>query len=109
MKIWSDLRRRNVLRMGALYIIAAWLIVQVVDVLSGLVELPGWVGPFLLAVLAVGFPIALTLSWFFEITDSGITRDEGLGSADADAGLAGRRLDFIIIAMLAATSPSRSY
>ena len=100
MKIWSDLRRRNVLRMGALYIIAAWLIVQVVDVLSGLVELPGWVGPFLLAVLAVGFPIALTLSWFFEITDSGITRDEGLGSADADAGLAGRRLDFIIIAML---------
>ena len=102
MKIWSELRRRNVLRMGALYAIAAWLIVQVVDVLSGLVELPDWIGPLVVAMLAVGFPIALALAWFFEITDSGIARDEGPGITGADRGLAGRRLDFIIIAMLAA-------
>jgi TolB-like protein/Tfp pilus assembly protein PilF len=100
MKIWSELRRRNVLRMGALYVVAAWLVVQVVDVLSGLVPVPGWVGPLVLAMLAVGLPIALALAWFFEITDSGIARDHGEASAVTDLG--GRRLDFVIIAILAA-------
>ena len=102
MKIWSELRRRNVLRMGALYVIAAWLIVQVVDVLSGLIELPAWIGPVVIAMLAVGLPIALALAWFFEITGSGITRDEGQEVSDADGKLADRRLDFIIISILAA-------
>lgn len=102
MKIWFELRRRNVLRMGALYVIAAWLIVQVVDVLSGLVDVPDWIGPLVLAMLAIGLPIALALAWFFEITDAGITRDEGQATSKPDDGFAGRRLDFIIIAMLAA-------
>lgn len=100
MKILFELRRRNVLRMGALYVVAAWLIVQVVDVLAGLLELPEWLGPLVLAMLGIGLPIALALAWFFEITDSGITRDTG--STAAGHGLAGRRLDFIIIAMLTA-------
>jgi TolB-like protein/Tfp pilus assembly protein PilF len=100
MKIWSELRRRNVLRMGALYVVAAWLVVQVVDVLAGLVPMPDWLGPAVLAMLAVGLPIALALAWFFEITDSGIARDHGEASAATD--LTGRRLDFVIIAILAA-------
>lgn len=100
MKIWSELQRRNVLRMGALYVVAAWLIVQVIDVVSGLVEFPDWIGPLVLAALAIGFPIALALAWFFEITDSGISLDAGTAKASAGDGLAGRRLDFIIIAML---------
>jgi TolB-like protein/Tfp pilus assembly protein PilF len=100
MKIWSELRRRNVLRMGALYVVAAWLVVQVVDVLAGLVPMPDWLGPAVLTMLAVGLPIALALAWFFEITDSGIARDHGEASAATD--LTGRRLDFVIIAILAA-------
>ena len=86
--------------MGALYIVAAWLVVQVVDVLSGLIRLPDWVGPLVLAMLVVGLPIALALAWFFEITDSGITRDHGEVNTTTDLG--DRRLDFVIIAILAA-------
>ena len=101
MKIWSELRRRNVLRMGALYLVAAWLILQVTEVLSGLIEMPDWVGPLVLAMLAIGLPIALVFSWFFEVTESGISRDPGAASGSNTA-LAGRRLNFVIISMLAA-------
>ena len=102
MTIWSELRRRNVLRMAALYLVAAWLILQVTEVLSGLLDLPDWVGPLVLATLAIGLPIALALAWFFEVTDSGITRDPGRDVAGKDTALSGRKLDFVIIAMLAA-------
>ncbi|MEL7450277.1 MAG: tetratricopeptide repeat protein [Pseudomonadota bacterium] len=100
MSLWSELRRRNVLRMAALYLVAAWLILQVTEVLTGLLAVPDWVGPVVLATLAIGLPIALVLAWFFEITDSGITRDPGAGGPDA--ALSGRRLDFVIIAVLVA-------
>ena len=60
----SELRRRNVLRMAVLYGVAAWLIVQVADVLIDLANLPDKIGPVVLGLLAVGFPIALIFSWF---------------------------------------------
>jgi len=100
-KFWSELRRRNVLRMAALYLVSAWLILQVTEVVSGLVELPDWLGPLVLAMLAIGLPIALVLAWFFEITTSGITRDQG-SAAGTGTTLAGRRLNFVIMSMLAA-------
>ena len=56
MGLLSELRRRNVLRMVVLYLVAAWLIMQVAEVLMSLVGLPLWSGQAILAVLAVGFP-----------------------------------------------------
>jgi TolB-like protein/cytochrome c-type biogenesis protein CcmH/NrfG len=102
MKFWSELRRRNVLRMAALYLVTAWLILQVTEVLSGLIDLPDWLGPLVLAMLVTGFPIALIISWFFEITGSGIARDSSDVTDASASGLSGRRLDFIIISMLVA-------
>ncbi len=64
MGLISELRRRNVLRMTALYLVAAWLIMQVAEVVIGLANLPDWIGPTILGLLAVGFPIALIFSWF---------------------------------------------
>jgi adenylate cyclase len=58
----SELRRRNVLRMAVLYGVAAWLIVQVADVLIDLANLPDKIGPVVLGLLAVSFPIALIFS-----------------------------------------------
>jgi TolB-like protein/Flp pilus assembly protein TadD len=102
MKFWSELRRRNVLRMAALYLVTAWLILQVTEVLSGLIDLPDWIGPLVLAMLVTGLPIALIISWFFEITGSGIARESGDATNAAAGGLSGRRLDFMIISMLVA-------
>ncbi len=102
MGIVSELRRRNVFRMAVLYVVAAWLIMQVAEVLKDLANLPDWIGPVILALLAIGFPIALILSWFYELTPEGISLDEDVDRVDAVTQIAGRRVDFIIIAMLCA-------
>ncbi len=68
MSLVSELRRRNVFRMAVLYAVTAWLIMQAAEVIIGLAHLPDWIGPTILGLLAVGFPIALIFSWFYELT-----------------------------------------
>ncbi len=102
MGLFSELRRRNVLRMAALYIVAAWLIMQVVEVVSGLATLPEWIGPATLGILAVGFPIALVLAWFYELTPEGISLDKDVAADESIRHLTGRRIDFVVIALLSA-------
>ena len=102
MGLVSELRRRNVLRMAALYAVAAWLIMQVAEVLESLVGLPAWAGSTILIVLAVGFPIALAFSWFYELTPGGVRLEKDIDPAESITHVTGRRLDFIVIALLAA-------
>jgi len=102
MRLVSELRRRNVLRMAALYVVAAWLIVQVAGVLIDLAKLPDWIGTTTLWMLIIGFPIALIFSWFYEITPEGIGLEK---DADPDVALthvSDRRLDFLVISLLCA-------
>lgn len=102
MKLISELRRRNVFRMAMLYVLAAWLIMQVAEVMMALGNLPDWVGPAILAVLAVGFPIALVFSWFYELTPEGIALDKDVEQDASIRHITGRRIDFIVIALLSA-------
>lgn len=60
--------------MAVAYIIGAWLLMQVGDTLVGLLELPGWTGRALVIALALGLPVALALSWMFDITPQGIEK-----------------------------------
>jgi TolB-like protein len=102
MTLFSELRRRNVLRMAALYLVTAWLVMQVAEVLMGLAALPEWMGRAVLGVLAIGLPIALVLSWFYEVTPGGVKRDSGVDEGGTIGEVAGRRVDFVIISVLAA-------
>jgi len=102
MGLISELRRRNVFRMAVLYAVAAWLIVQVADVLIGLAKLPDWIGTSTLILLAVGFPIALIFSWFYEITREGISLEKDISPGESITHATGRRLDFIVISLLCA-------
>jgi TolB-like protein len=102
MSLFAELRRRNVFRMAVLYVVAAWLIMQVAEVVIGLAELPGWIGQLVLLVLAIGFPIALVFSWFYELTPEGISLEKDIDPAESITRVTGRRLDFIVIALLVA-------
>jgi TolB-like protein len=102
MALFSELKRRNVLRMAVLYVVAAWLVMQVAEVLTGLVNLPDWLGPTLLVLLAIGFPIALIFSWFFEITPEGLSLEKDLAVGQSITRATGRRMDFVVIAVLSA-------
>ena len=102
MRLVSELKRRNVLRMAVLYAVAAWLIVQVAEVLIDLAKLPDWIGTTTLWLLAVGFPIALIFSWFYELTSEGISLEKGVKPGESTTQVTGRRMDFIVISLLCA-------
>jgi TolB-like protein/Flp pilus assembly protein TadD len=102
MGLVSELRRRNVLRMAVLYAVAAWLIMQVAEVMMSLVGFPAWAGRATFAVLAVGFPIALIFSWFYELTPEGISLEKDVDRSESITHVTGRRLDFIVISLLCA-------
>ena len=95
MGLVSELKRRDVFRMAALYVVAAWLIMQVAEVVIGLASLPGWIGKAILASLVVGFPIALVLSWIYELTPKGIILEKGGDSGRLTSKVAGRHVDFL--------------
>jgi TolB-like protein len=102
MRLVSELRRRNVLRMAVLYVIAAWLIMQVAEVIIGLANLPDWIGLTILGLLAIGFPIAITFSWFYELTPEGMKLEKDIDQAESITHVTGRRLDFLVISLLCA-------
>jgi len=92
MGLISELRHRNVLRMAVLYAFGAWLVMQVVEAMMAVVGLPAWAGRATFALLAVGFPITLILSWFYEITPEGISLEKNVDRAESITHVTGRRL-----------------
>jgi len=78
----KELKRRNVFKVGIAYIVLAWLILQVADVLLNNLQAPAWVFQVLLFFLVVGFPIAILLAWAFELTPEGLRRESGAERED---------------------------
>jgi TolB-like protein len=100
MSFIRELKRRNVFRVGIAYVVVAWLILQLSDVLISMLDLPGWIGRGVIFVLLVGFPLAIILAWAFELTPDGIKRDRDVDRGDTRATVIGRKLDFVIIGAL---------
>ena len=64
----KELRRRNVFRTGVAYVVVAWLLVQVADILLDTFAAPAWAMRVIVIAFAVGFPVVLVLAWIYEIT-----------------------------------------
>jgi TolB-like protein/Flp pilus assembly protein TadD len=73
--VWEELKRRKVVRVGMIYAVVAWLVLQVADVVLNNITAPGWVFQTILLVLIIGFPIAIVLAWALELTPEGIKKD----------------------------------
>ena len=89
--LFQELRRRNVIRVAAAYLIGAWLLLQVTEVLTGLMELPGGLGKAVVVFLAIGFPVALAFAWVFELTPEGIKRDSEVDRSRSVTSQTGKR------------------
>jgi adenylate cyclase len=76
MKFLAELKRRNVIRMAGLYLVGAWLIVQVASTVFPAFELPSWALRGVIVLLAIGFIPALVISWVFELTPEGLKRED---------------------------------
>jgi TolB-like protein len=97
----SELKRRNVLRVGAAYIVTAWLVVQVVETLFPVYGLPRDAIRLVVNVLAIGLLLVLVLAWVFEWTPEGLKLDSDSGHDRPSSLQAAKRLDRIILAVLA--------
>lgn len=97
---FAELKRRNVIRIAMFYGAGAWLVLQVADVLMGIVEAPEGSLRLLAIILALGFPFALVLAWAFEITPEGIRRDRDLPADGRASTEAGRKLNIATIILL---------
>jgi len=100
MSLLAELERRNVIRMAGLYLVGAWLIVQVAGTLLPVFEAPSWVMKTLVGLLAVGFVPALVFSWVFELTPEGIKRDDEVVPQKSIAARTARRMNALLIAGL---------
>ncbi len=76
MKLLAELKRRNVFRLAGLYLIAAWLIVQVAETVLPVFDVPDTILRGIIVLLACGFIPALVISWVFELTPDGLVREE---------------------------------
>src|SRR3954465_561352 len=97
---FSELKRRNVVRMAGLYLVGAWLLTQVASTLLPAFEAPGWALRTLVVALAIGFVPVLIFSWAFELTPQGLKRDAEVAREESIAPRTGRRMDRMIIAVL---------
>jgi hypothetical protein len=96
MNLFDELRRRNVFRVAAAYAVVAWLTLQVGDIAADSLRFPDWFMPMLFVLLGLGFPIALILSWAFELTPEGVRKSADVTEDAAVRRGAGRRTDRLI-------------
>src|SRR5437870_8761117 len=73
---FGELRRRNVYKVAVAYAIVGWLLVQIATQVFPFLEIPNWVVRLVIALVMIGFPIALVIAWAFEATPQGIQRTE---------------------------------
>ena len=81
---FTELKRRNVIRMAGLYLVGAWLLVQVAGTVLPMFGAPDWLPRSIVILLAIGFLPALIFSWVFELTPEGLKRDEDVPAAAID-------------------------
>ncbi len=71
---FADLRRRKVLRVAGVYLVAAWLAIQVADAVFEPLGVPAWALKLVIVLAALGFPVACVLAWAFDVSRKGIER-----------------------------------
>ncbi len=99
--LFAELKRRNVVRVGIAYVVVAWVLLQIGDIAFDFFEVPNWAGKLLILFLALGLPVALILAWAFELTPDGLKRERDLDRSKSTAPRSGRKLEIVIIAVLA--------
>ena len=101
MSLLAELKRRNVIRAAGLYLVGAWLLVQIAGTILPMFGAPDWIARSLVILLAISFVPALVFAWVFELTPSGLKRDEDVPLEQSIAPHTGRRMDRAIIVVLA--------
>lgn len=98
---FGELKRRNVFRVAAIYVVVGWLLLQVGDILFENLLLPDWSTRMLTAFLILGFPLAMIFAWAYEITPDGVLKTEDVPPEHSITSETGQKINYLIIAGLA--------
>jgi TolB-like protein len=101
MSFFGELRRRNVVKVGAAYLIVAWLLIQVASTVLPTFDAPRWAVQTLTFVVILGYPVALVLAWVYELTPEGIKRTADVPAGQSITPATGQKLNYVIIGALA--------
>ncbi|HEU0273689.1 MAG TPA: hypothetical protein VFQ83_04095 [Candidatus Udaeobacter sp.] len=99
---FAELKRRNVYKVAVAYAVVAWLLIQVATQVFPFFEIPNWAVEMVVVALVIGFPIAVVLSWAFELTPEGIKRENEVDRKVARK--AGRKLTAVVVVVAAAAT-----
>ena len=99
-KLWSELKRRNVVRVGIAYVAVAWVIMQFVDVIQEPFNLPEWFQRVSTIGLAILLPIVLLFSWAFEVTPEGVKKTSEVDESESVSHGTGQKINKITMAAL---------
>jgi len=97
---FTELKRRNVFKVGVAYAIVAWLLIQITATVLPTFDAPRWVLQSITFIIILGFPLALFLAWVYELTPEGIKATTSEGPAQYHTQTTGQRLNYFIIGVL---------
>src|SRR5438874_9641641 len=95
----SELKRRNVYKVAVAYAVVAWLTIQGASIFLPAFNAPQWAMQIVILIVVVGFPIALTFSWAFEITPEGIKRESEVQADESITHHTGRKIVALTIVL----------
>src|SRR5215475_13963472 len=98
--LFTELKRRNVIRATILYLGAVWALAQGISQLGPSVGAPEWATRWFLVAAGIGFPFWIAFAWFYEFTPEGLKRESEIDPAESITHRTGRKLDFAIIGVL---------
>ena len=100
MSLLAELKRRNVIRVGLAYIVAGWLLAQVVELASDAFEAPPWVLKLVVTLIVVGLVPVLMFSWAYELTPEGIKREVEVDRNESITTRTGQKLNVVVIVLV---------
>jgi TolB-like protein/Flp pilus assembly protein TadD len=98
MPLVAELKRRNVLRVAAAYLVVGWLLTEVLTTILPTLGAPEWAARAVILIFAFGFIPAVIFSWFYELTPDGIKRDHEVDRDEPQTVGTGKRLNYITVA-----------
>lgn len=101
--LFNEFRERKVCRSMLIYMLVIWLVFQISEIVVPAVGLPAWVNSLIVVLGILGFPIAAVLSWIFDITPSGLAR-ENRRAGTTTSGSSRNNIDFVFDSALVMTS-----
>jgi len=100
MKLFEELKRRNVIKATMAYIVIAWVLIQVLTIILPIFQAPTWALKTLMILMAIGLPLWMAFSWVYDVTPEGLKKTDKVSTDASVTATTNKRLNIIIVVML---------